>query len=85
VGGIIGSHVLKFGFSHKGFRSYEVLNLGGAFCPKFSGLSSSENMPCTRTHFQVPNGSDLIYQHAKFGGARISHAAGGGAKKFDIV
>ena len=50
------------------------------FCPKFSApLAASD----ANIFSKCKNGTDLLYHHTKFGGARISRTGGGGGEKFN--
>jgi len=63
----------------KGLWSYEGFKLTGLVVPKFSALPSGETMRQTPKSFRgarTKNMLEVLYHHAKFGGARISPAAG---------
>jgi len=56
---------------------YEGFNLRGLVTPKFSAPSSGETMRQAPEGFsRCKNLLEVLYHHAKFGGARISPAAG---------
>jgi len=54
-----------------------VLSCGGLVCPKFSVPPSGKTMRQTpKSFWRCKNVLEVLYHHAKFGGARISPAAG---------
>ena len=56
--------------------SYGSFNLTGLVTPKFSVPPSGETMHQTPKFWRCTNVLEVLYHHAKFGGARFSPAAG---------
>ena len=54
-----------------------VLSLWGLVIPKFSAPPSGETVSQTPKVLEVKTVLEVLYHHAKFGGDRISPAAGG--------
>jgi len=62
----------------EGLWSYRGFNFRGLVTPKFSAPPSGETMRRTpkRTFSRCKNAFEVLYHYAKFGGARVSPAAG---------
>ena len=60
----------------EGLWSYGSFKLRVSGSPKFSATPSGETMRHTQKFWKCKNVLEVLYHHSKFGGARISPAAG---------